>query len=72
MTKKRKIDKSPVASEGARYERSAFRAMLRRRLKVLKEQRGPLSGNGAYEGVNAALIWVLKRQERYDKKAGGL
>ena len=63
---KRKLDKTPATSEGARYERQAFRNMLRRRAKA---QTTSPSESTAYE---VALDWVLKRQQRYEKKPGGL
>jgi hypothetical protein len=51
----------PKVSAGARLERAAFRAYLRR---LLKHQDSP--------SLQSALAWVLKRQARYDRKAGGL
>lgn len=59
---KMKIVRTPATSEGARYERKAFRSMLRRRSLTYPDSR-------AYQD---ALDWVLKRSERYDKKPGGL
>ena len=50
-------------SEGARLERKAFRAYLRREIKK------PLS-HGTVLGE--VLAWVLGRQNRYDKRQGGL
>ena len=52
-------------SEGARYERAAFRARLRRRIKgdiflIVRE------------ALRVELDWILQRQERYDKAPGGL
>lgn len=49
----------PKRSEGARLERKSIREYLRRALK-----RGG--------SVAAALAFVMTRQQRYDKKAGGL
>lgn len=51
----------PKRSEGARLERKAMRAYLRR----LWTKTGDPT-------IAAALAWVLARQSRYDKKAGGL
>lgn len=48
-------------SAGARFERKAVRAYLRR---ILTKTQAP--------EVATALAWVLSRQSRYDKKAGGL
>lgn len=53
----------PKKSEGARLERRAFREYLRRQL-----QKAPPPGGI----LLAALDWVLKRQDRYDGRAGGL
>lgn len=55
----------PKVSEGARSERAAFRAYLRRLLK------GGLSAGDAIS-VNQILTWVQGRQERYDRHPGGL
>ncbi len=56
---------APQASAGARYERAAFRAYLRRKLNAL--------GEGAEaSSLGPVLEWVLQRQQRYDKRAGGL
>lgn len=49
-------------SEGARLERKAMRAYLRRQL-----QSGMFS-----PAIEKALAWVLTRQKRYDKRKGGL
>lgn len=66
MATKKKVERTPAHSEGARLERRAFRNMLRRRLSsALKTA----SGTDAYQDT---LDWVLARQKRYDKKAGGL
>lgn len=58
-------------SEGARWERKAIRAFLRRQIK--KALRGDLgtvvSPDLPFENV---LSWVLDRQRRYDKQKGGL
>ncbi len=55
----------PKTSAGARTERAAFRAYLRRQLNAL--------GEGAEaSSLGPVLEWVLGRQKRYDKKAGGL
>lgn len=55
----------PKKSEGARYERKAMRAYLSRRIVKLV-------GNGAIIEAERILEWVKARQERYDKKPGGL
>ena len=57
-----------AVSEGARYERAAFRGYLRRQIKKC---------NTAGESTTAAALvevlhWTLKRQERYDPRKGGL
>lgn len=52
----------PKTSAGARLERKAFRAYLRRRMGSTT-QAGELA---------AVLAWVLARQARYDKRGGGL
>jgi hypothetical protein len=49
-------------SEGARMERKAIRAYLRRELKHTP---GSIA-------LSIILNWVLDRQRRYDKKKGGL
>lgn len=51
----------PKTSAGARAERKAFRAYLRR----LRKQALTVD-------VNEVLDWVLNRQARYDRKVGGL
>ena len=51
----------PLVSEGARMERKAIRSYLRRLLKV-----------NEMIDVQFVLDWVLKREKRYDKRAGGL
>jgi hypothetical protein len=58
----------PKRSAGARTERAAFRAYLRRALK-----REPKALEEPYTSeLQFALYWVLNRQKRYDKRAGGL
>ena len=52
-------------SEGARYERAAVRARLRRQINsatllIVKV------------ALQEELNWILERQERYDKAPGGL
>lgn len=54
----------PKYSEGARYERRAMRSMLRRRIGA-----AGAAGAKVYDDI---LQWVVRRQERYDKKPGGL
>lgn len=58
--------KDAARSEGARWERKAVRAYLRRRL--LKDR----LTQPAKSIVEEILKWVLTRQARYDKKKGGL
>lgn len=61
----------PLRSEGARVERKAVRAYLRRQIRDVSS----LEGVGtlfAEERLQAVLAWVLERQQRYDKRAGGL
>ncbi len=53
----------PKVSQGARMERAAFRAYLRRRIKHAVVD---------YDGLSECLGWVLDRQQRYDKASGGL
>lgn len=54
----------PKVSHGARVERAAFRAYLRRMMK----RASPVE-----EGMlDTCVLWVLDRQKRYDKAAGGL
>lgn len=55
----------PKTSEGARLERRAMRDYLRRRMKCPECQ--PF-----YGFISETLAWVLRRQQRYDGKAGGL
>jgi hypothetical protein len=56
---------APLASAGARYERAAICAYLRRQLNAL--------GEGAEaSSLGPVLDWVLARQKRYDKRVGGL
>ena len=57
----------PRRSEGARVERAAFRAYLRRLLKRLES-----STMGVTDVAQDALHWVLMRQKRYAKRPGGL
>lgn len=49
----------PKSSEGARLERRSIREYLRRAIKSRKS-------------LADALAFVMTRQSRYDKKAGGL
>jgi ribonuclease P protein component len=52
-------------SEGARYERAAFRNRLRRQIRkaLMTDER---------EVLQTELDWVLSRQTRYDARPGGL
>ena len=52
----------PKRSAGARLERKAIRAYLRRLL----------AHDDANPAIATALAWVLGRQKRYDSKSGGL
>lgn len=56
----------PLKSEGARLERAACRAYLRRKMKW--------SGTGTMrtEAFSEVLGWILTREKRYDQKKGGL
>lgn len=56
---------NPLTSDGARQERKAMRAFLRRRLVALKA--GP-----EYQEVERALAFVDQRRKRYDVATGGL
>lgn len=51
----------PKRSEGARLERAAVRAYLRR---IASKSQNP--------AIEQAIAWVLGRQKRYDAKTGGL
>ena len=62
---KAKKAKDPARSEGARYERKAFREYLRRKIDD-----GNLDDAGTE--LQNVLDWVLGRQKRYGKKEGGL
>lgn len=52
----------PKFSAGARLERKAFREYLRRLIKR----------HGTCAVTDDALAWVLKREERYAVRPGGL
>jgi hypothetical protein len=52
-------------SKGARLERAAVRAMLRRRLKHCTVPQ-------AAQDLQGVLAWVLSRQQRYERRRGGL
>lgn len=54
----------PLRSAGARTERKALRAYLRRRLARDGWMHKPT--------VDSILAWVLGRQKRYDARPGGL
>ncbi len=51
-----------LASAGARYERAAFRAYIRRRMIY----------NSDDFSLQEILDWILARQKRYDSRGGGL
>lgn len=55
-------------SEGARYERAATRARLRRRIRQYNSERMYLCS----DALKIELSWQLARQKRYDAKPGGL
>lgn len=55
----------PLKSEGARAERKAMRSYLRRKIN-----KGNL--DAAAVELEAVLDWVITRQDRYDKRPGGL
>lgn len=59
----------PLKSAGARLERKAVRAFLRRL------STSAIKGKGTAEEIRMCefiLHWVIKRQTRYDKVPGGL
>lgn len=60
----------PARSEGARYERAAVRAYLRRQISKWKTFGKSEDTTVATLGI--VLEWVLSRQQRYDKAPGGL
>jgi len=62
MTKKAASRPAPLASAGARYERAAFRTYIRRRMLYNSED---LS-------LQDILDWILAREKRYGRRAGGL
>lgn len=70
MPKKQTMVESRVYSAGARYERAAFRGYLRRQLAAVRKGHDDVSPEE--EVIQDALLWVLERQRRYDKRAGGL
>jgi len=55
-------------SEGARYERAAFRAFLRREITRYHAVHNEISAAVMQNTLN----WVRARQSRYDKAPGGL
>ncbi len=52
----------PLKSEGARLERKAVRAYLRRLIK----------NPPPTPPIETVLAWILKREARYSKRTGGL
>lgn len=63
----------PKVSEGARLERQAFRAYLRRLRAVnAKHDAGSAWAQAERNVIAVALNWVLTRQKRYDRRKGGL
>lgn len=52
-------------SEGARVERKAIRAYLRRLLRWTADA-------SRVRAIEDVLKWVLSRQKRYDRRPGGL
>lgn len=70
---KGKTETHPQTSEGARLERKALRAYLRRKLAAEKEtQIGGSPATAYVRALEEVLTWVMGRQRRYDAKAGGL
>lgn len=57
-----------VYSAGARYERKAIVARLRRRIRYYDAEEKCFSS----EVLRIELEWQLARQKRYDAKPGGL
>ena len=55
-------------SKGARYERAAVRARLRRRIK----EEESLAHGAEARLLTGELNWVLSRQNRYELLPGGL
>ena len=55
----------PKFSAGARLERKAMREYLHRRIKRTADPY-------MLDEIQIIIRWVLKRQARYDRKAGGL
>lgn len=55
-------------SEGARYERAAFRSRLRRGIKKAKE----IGSSSVEAALQGELNWLLDRQKRYEPRPGGL
>lgn len=60
---------SPERSDGARRERKALRAYLRREIKTKTQIHDSIDWVGA---LQSTLDWLLSRQKRYDAKPGGL
>lgn len=58
-------------SIGARMERKAIRAFLRRELKLMGGGETDYS-TGQFDAIKSTLGWVLGRQHRYDQRSGGL
>lgn len=59
----------PKYSAGARTERAAMRNYLRRKVKKTS---AVADGTSGARVLSEALDWVLKRQQRYDKRPKGL
>lgn len=55
-------------SEGARYERAALRARLRRGIKNAHA----IGFSSVAAALEDELDWILKRQKRYEPRPGGL
>jgi hypothetical protein len=60
---------NPLISEGARLERKAVRAYLRRQLERVRDD---IHIEYATNVLEEALNWILARQKRYDARKGGL
>ena len=67
---------NPLISDGARKERTAVKAYLKRRLSTLvkaEEESGGCVDNLCEQAViQDAITWMGGRQKRYDKVPGGL
>ena len=62
----------PLYSEGARVEREAIRAYLRRQIKSYDQWPDDDDAIAQHSALSLVLNWVLARKKRYDKRPGGL